>query len=303
MEQRWVGKAAMLIAVQLCFCSSIALAFGFRQMPPFAKYANISLGLVAIVIAVRVLWNLRHRPAQPGRYLASCDWTSEKGFVVAMGLLWLQFVCLTWAKAMLPLVGLWADVPLANLEATIFGQDAWRYLPPPARWLDAIYLLWLPTVGVTYTILYFSKRANRDTALVALFITIGALGTVGQYALPSGGPIFFERLGLGDRFADMVPMFGSHQVAGKLWAAYEGHYIAFATGISAFPSIHVATSAWIALTFRNWLAYAYLAVIFLGSIVLGWHYALDGIAGIFGAVLCYGLAQLKFELSATELAR
>jgi hypothetical protein len=289
---KWMGPAAAFVALQLAFCAALALAIGFYQPPPFLKYAATAASFVGLIAGCRALWNLRHRPDQPTRHLLSLDWSQHRGFALAMILVWLQFVALTWGKAMLPSAGtFWADVPLADAEAALLGTDAWKLLPAPHWLLDAIYMAWLPTIGGIFAWLYFSGRSNRETGLLAFFLTIGILGTVGQYLLPSGGPIFFERLGLGERFADMPYSWQTHRAADMLWSAFHGQYINFATGISAFPSIHVATCAWAAITFRHWVAFAYLALIFLGSIILGWHYALDGVAGGAGAAACYLLAK------------
>ncbi|MCC6206122.1 MAG: phosphatase PAP2 family protein, partial [Hyphomicrobiales bacterium] len=54
---------------------------------------------------------------------------------------------------------------------------------------------------------------------------------------------------------------------------------------SAFPSMHVASAVLFALYWRKRaprtapLFWAFAAVIMLGSVVLAWHYAVDGYAG------------------------
>lgn len=303
-DRQWMLPAAVLLAVQFAFCITVALTFGFYQPPPVAKYASTAVGLGLLTLGLRILWQLRHLPESPMSHLVEAEWIEERGFCYAMVFLWLQFVALTWGKAMLPIAtSMWADVPLANLDAALFGEDAFRLFPASSKFLDVVYLTWLPTVGAAYAILYFSRRPNRETGLLAFFITVGVLGTVGQYLLPSGGPIFFQRLGLGDRFADLGWQWNSLQVSDRLWNAFQGNYISFATGISAFPSIHVATSTWIALSFRNPLAYIYAALIFVGSVALGWHYALDGIAGALGAIFCYGVARWIIAMPAPSFAR
>lgn len=286
---KWMGAAAAFVGLQLCVAAMLALSIGFYAPPPFVKYALTALIPVLLYGAGFALWNLRNGPDEPFKHLASLDWTPFRNFVSAMGLVWLQFVALTWMKAMLAVSGpMWADPVLAEAEAALFGADVWRLLPAPWRPLEVLYLLWPLAVCASFTALFFMRR---QTSLLAFFLTVGILGTFGQYLLPSGGPVFYERLGYGDRFAAMEIPGRTTYLTSMLWQAYQGHAINFATGISAFPSIHVATSAWIAISFRRWWAYAYLALIFFGSIILGWHYALDGIAGAIGAVLCYALAR------------
>ena len=58
------------------------------------------------------------------------------------------------------------------------------------------------------------------------------------------------------------------------------------------PSVHNGLAALFALAasrlnrIAGWALWAYAALIWLGSIHLGWHYALDGIVGI---ALTYGI--------------
>lgn len=288
-----MGAAAAFVAFQLCVAAGLALTLGFYEPPPFIKYFTTAGVMPLFYAGGFAAWNLRGSPEKPTAHLMALDWKPLWLFTGAMALIWLQFVALTWMKAMIPLAApMWADIPLANFEAAIFGQDAWRLLPAGNRSIEVLYLLWAPAVCLSYVAVYFRKSETREASLLALFLTIGLLGTFGQFLLPSGGPVFFERLGHGDRFADLNVLYRTQYLTDRLWEAYQGRYIAYATGISAFPSIHVATTAWMALAFRHWLAYLYLAVIFVGSIILGWHYALDGIAGAIGAALCYGLAKV-----------
>lgn len=260
--------------------------------PPFRKYGNTAVIFTLIVCGLNTLWQLRTLPKNPWQHLKESDWTDLKLFLVAMGLLWLQFVFLTWSKAMIPHVvsSMWADPMLADFEAALLGgSDAWRLLPAPNYWLSLLYSLWMPAISAVFAWQFF--RPNRAVNTLALILTIGLVGTFGQYLLPSGGPIFYERLGFGDRFVGMPPN-GPHMgYSDYLWKAHSGNYVSFATGISAFPSVHVATSAWVAFATRHWIGYLYLGAIFLGSIILGWHYGIDGVAATAGAYGCYRLAK------------
>ena len=80
------------------------------------------------------------------------------------------------------------------------------------------------------------------------------------------------------------------RVQDMLWDGYQGGGGGFGHGISAAPSLHVA-STWLvarmlqahgrrALAICGW---AFFAVILLGSVHLGWHYAVDGYISIAGA--------------------
>jgi membrane-associated phospholipid phosphatase len=67
-------------------------------------------------------------------------------------------------------------------------------------------------------------------------------------------------------------------------------------GISAMPSMHLTIATLLALL--GWRTNRYMGIgftafataIFLGSIMLGWHYSVDGIAGVALAVLFWFVA-------------
>jgi len=67
-------------------------------------------------------------------------------------------------------------------------------------------------------------------------------------------------------------------------------------GIAAFPSLHVGFETLLYLWMRRlWrpgqLLFAiFFVIIFLGSIITGWHYLIDSIAGVVLAWICYTLA-------------
>ena len=69
--------------------------------------------------------------------------------------------------------------------------------------------------------------------------------------------------------------------------------IAIAGAVAAMPSLHVASTCGFYLVARathRWLGWAFLvflALMLLGSVHLGWHYAIDGYAGIAGTILLW----------------
>jgi membrane-associated phospholipid phosphatase len=85
----------------------------------------------------------------------------------------------------------------------------------------------------------------------------------------------------------------------SLWEAYRQHQVAIGDGISAFPSLHVAITVLAAIAawrVSRWLGIAaacYALLIWFGSIMLGWHYALDGEAAVLGTfVIWLGAGRL-----------
>lgn len=81
----------------------------------------------------------------------------------------------------------------------------------------------------------------------------------------------------------------------QLWDAYIHHTMAIGMGISAMPSVHVSTTTLIALSLYSLnkkagiLGWIYVFMIELGSIHLGWHYAIDGYAGMIFTIVIWKL--------------
>ena len=69
--------------------------------------------------------------------------------------------------------------------------------------------------------------------------------------------------------------------------------VALGSGISAFPSVHLSMATlWTIVAFRmsarlGWAALVFLLVILVGSVALGWHYAIDGYASIVVTLLLW----------------
>lgn len=294
---RWYWVAGGLIAAELLFVASAAYSVGYQELPPILKYGYASSLPVFFYFVYFIVKHLRHLPESPMRYLGQQDWRPVGRLAGAMLFLYFQFSALTWSKGLIPkLTSMSADPFLAETEAKILGRNAYEWLPSPTAFIDVLYTLWFPALCFVFAAVYLGKRLHRDALLISFFLTIGVLGIFGQFLLPSGGPIFFERMGYGDRFVDMPMGELAIRTSHYLWRAHTGGSVGFATGISAFPSIHVAMSMWMALALRHWTGYLWLGLIFYGSIVLGWHYAADGLAGIVGAWTCYRISR-RFSMA------
>ena len=93
----------------------------------------------------------------------------------------------------------------------------------------------------------------------------------------------------------------TREAAAYLWAIYSVQGFGGGAGISAMPSLHIATTAWIVMAIyifaRRWLAPVAGAaiLIFLLSISLGWHYAVDGVVGAVLTIVIYSTVGRAYD--------
>lgn len=289
---------------------------------------------VFILILARVVHMLRHvRPARPSAWLLAdlratvFDLDRMASGTLALLLFSLFFTNFSTMKAAIPHLTPYAwDVWLADLDQALhFGQDPWALLMPlfgaPAvlAVLNAAYVIWLFALYFVVFVACFTRSnpVARMGFMLAFLLTWSLGGNLVAIGLASVGPVYFEPLGLGDRFAPLMDhLHAAHQsfplaslaVQDMLWDGYQtGQTV---SGISAFPSMHVASSTLLALyafTYRRWAGWlmtGFAITIQIGSVMLGWHYAVDGYAGalIAYAAWRFGLYAARRWLPATEAA-
>jgi hypothetical protein len=309
-ERNWIVPACLFIAVEQALCLLLGSYHQFDGAPPYVQYGVAALSAFGLAtlgyVTVDVRKMMRAEPDSPIAYLKRSFAARKERFVVlAIGcaLTWLQFVTLTWTKALIPHVTpMWADLMLADADKWIFGGDPWRLLHQITATfeptIDLLYSFWMGIIEVCLGAVLLAKPSrNKSAVLLGFFLMVGIVGVLGQFILPSGGPIFWERLGLGDRFSDMIPPHHSNWVSDFLWEKYLGDQLGFANGISAFPSMHVAGATWMVIAMRliypkvQFLLWFYFVIVLVGSVALGWHYAMDGVGAIAGTILCFVLAR------------
>jgi len=307
-ELNWMMAALAVVALEYAVALAIGLTVGFQFELPTKPYAIVTSTIAAstllLILLARLAYYALTSERHPTRRLvADIQLHAPRLFSITLAfiLVGLQIAALTWLKIMLPFAtGFWADPLLADTEKLLLGRDAWMITHAlfggVTAWIDRLYVTWMPVKLIALIAVILAPLSiARARALLSYFLIL-ATGSFTQYFLPSGGPIFFERLGLGPRF-DAIPIKPWVATASDyLWSAYLHPNGAIGAGISAMPSMHVAIALWVSLVLRSysrrlqWLGWAWFAAIFIGSIHLGWHYALDSIAATAIALLAFLLA-------------
>jgi hypothetical protein len=308
-DSQWIVPATLLVFCQYVAALVIGYSVGFVPTLPTFKYMAIALvislvgGSIIALSRIRQYW--REREQNPiARLVREADRTALATYFFGFQLVSWQMGSLTWLKDMLPtVIPYWADPALASLDRAILGTDAWRLIPGwLTRPLDIVYVTWaLAETFALYLILCWKPSQLKTRALLAYFLIVGVMGVGGQYVLSSAGPVFYDRIVGGGQFAALASRNDVHApfvglAMNLLWTSYSTHSDQIGGGISAMPSMHVATTTWIALMLPSvWPrmripCWGYWFVIFVGSFGLGWHYFLDAVVGTLGAVGCWKLA-------------
>lgn len=294
-------QAAFVVAIVAISEKPVPFAFG-RPMA-----AAAILWAIGLVIVMGRVWIRARRDEEP--FSAVIPLAKAEGPTIIRALEWAALLGLSlalhgWAKSLMPQVtSFWADTMLADLDQAIFGADPWRLFR--SDWLGGLYaktyVIWFPITFGTMAVLAFSRR-DQTTLLNSYLAILIIGGTLGQYLLPSAGPIFFERMGLGTRFAELVATNHAEYnlLADYLWKHHAAGGAGLGTGISAMPSMHVANATWtLFAAHRIWRPLAipaalYLMVIWAASIASGWHYMTDGLAGV---IVACGVHAFMLRLS------
>jgi len=238
--------------------------------------------------------------------LARENWRGFAGAMLLIALAGLNLIAFMWIKPLLnQLVPFWADPLLARIDnALFFGTDPWTLLSWANFPLAGIiyHPVWFSSIVIALLIAAFAPTSPQKSAVIVSYFVLWTLvAPIVHSVLPAVGPIFFEAMGYGGRFAAMEHNPETAAVAGYLWSFYESGSYGAGNGISAMPSMHVTTSTWVVIAVlvlrRSWLPVAAAAwvTIFTLSIALGWHYAVDGIVGALAAVATYGSLAWLFQ--------
>jgi len=292
----WVGAVSAVVFLRSRYLRIDWVTFQYT-VPPLIP--TMSRFLVAGIALYLVYLGLRRRPLRAYlKRLATWRWW------MMTARLWAAIIVFTysyfWLKVCVPLVNehLW-DQRLWHLDAWLhFGFSPSMFAvgltqgTVLAGLLDSWYGLWLPSVSLGIAFFCAMPGARIRRRFVLSCVLIWTLGAWIYVAIPALGPIY-ARTDVFREIVSQMPLADAGQQ--MLWANYQTVMAGKAgtlkqfnptRGIAALPSLHVGAHWLLMLWSRRFARPLFVpaligtALTFLGSIVTGWHYAIDGYVGI-----------------------
>lgn len=285
--------------------------------------SGLAMGLVFTLCGYTIFVMLFRRPKRLIAYLGTHlrQYLTTNRIVYALPVLAMLPVfasSFTVVKAAIPLLHPYAwDVRLADIDAALHGGVQ------PWAWLNAVldkplltfvinfnYHLWFFIMfGMIYWLAFAVEHARLRMQFLLSFVIAWILfGNVLATLLSSVGPCYYGRMiGGPDPYAGLMAYLHEANRQFPVWALtvqdllWQGYHEqqgeARALAISAMPSMHVSSSVLLALL--GWRLHrlagialtAFAVVIMVGSVHLGWHYAIDGYVGALGAWLVWHAVQ------------
>jgi PAP2 superfamily len=272
--------------------------FVTKMLPGWIMLPLLWAGFLSVEIARRQV----DRPfAAIRRMLHRHRYWLARGLLFMLMLLFLTRAFTSFKTAIPRYVPFYADPWLADLDHLIFGTDAWRLThavidPSATVVIDRVYALWFPIMMLYVGWFCFTRnQVLQLRGLLAYLLVLVVLSTICALLLSSVGPCFYEHFYHNGRYTPMMTELRAIHADDTLLAVKAMNFLLdsvgkerFGAGISAMPSLHVAIAFLCFLVAweygRHWwaklLGFVFFGFILVGSVHLGWHYAVDGIVSV-----------------------
>ena len=272
--------------------------------------AAVAATLIGVVVRLVVAWRRGHARRYL-RIISSPLWlTDTLRIVVGMVVLAETY---GWIKLLVPVLHpVLYDEALYRLDQTIcFGISPTIFFlqlfsqPLFLHFIDHVYAYFF-LGGMVFAMSFFFSMPRRRVRITFMTsnVVMWLAGAWLYMLIPSLGPayrfpdIWFAYAKELSRTQGMqaLLMRNYHTVIGLARSGGSGKVI-LAFGIAAFPSLHVGTQALIAIGMKKaWRPGAAIFAIalffvFIGSMITGWHYLVDGLAGVALAAASYVASQ------------
>ncbi|MCZ2721584.1 phosphatase PAP2 family protein [Marinomonas sp. 15G1-11] len=212
-------------------------------------------------------------------------------------------------KSSIPIaIPFYLDSTLVELDLFLhFGYAPWEIThfifssPVSTAILNFLYNFWFFLCWSFLIVLmcWVNRPGIRRQALICFCLIWIINGNVLAVLLSSAGPCFYSMIGSGsDTYIELMSRLNEQndwllnnnrffnvwalKTQDILWESYVQSNHGITSGISAMPSMHISVASLIAMTIYHFnktfggIAWGYALLIMVGSVHLGWHYAVDG---------------------------
>jgi PAP2 superfamily len=311
----WVVVGLFTVATAI---RSATIHVGLRD--PGGQFFTRRLAASLLVFGLLALVDAAWRSRRDGGGLRAAPevlrtrWTAGRLAVVASGLAGYDAVYLcyhnmkSWDAFNAP-----RDALLARIDGWLFlghspavllhdllGQHAADYA------LTVVYesfSTWVPLSVVV--VLAFADHLRDAFVFVSSAAWVWILGTVSYYLVPSIGPFATAPRHFAGLPHTVVTSTQAQFVGERLYLLQHPHDGDAFSQLAAFGSLHVGFTCMTMLVLRHfgfrWAGRAmtaYLAAVMLATVYLGWHFAVDDIAGLAIAFTAVGLGRLTVDPTA-----
>jgi len=292
------GTVLTLASAAIAFTLMSSVAAAGEVLTATFSLVVLSVPVGALVVVLSLMMQGTPHPLRELKVLFAQGKERILVFVLACGLCFANVTVFQIVKQLLNAeVPFAADRLLADSDRQLFlGHDPWTLLSVPDGMVIGLFYHEVSmAVLVLVLAMVLTRRASpTKSALMMTYLALWSLvGPLIHICLPAAGPLFYHQLGLGDRFAGLRPGPETQATRDYLWQGYLASNYRPGGGISAMPSMHVALVAWMVVAIhqlaRRWLLpmVGFAAAIWILSVALGWHYALDGLIGGVAAIAVY----------------
>tara|TARA_R110000772_G_scaffold131761_7_gene240134 strand:+ start:64449 stop:65534 length:1086 start_codon:yes stop_codon:yes gene_type:complete len=249
--------------------------------------------------------------------------SSMTSYVFIRGVLTYLAICIflstmTSFKFLIPEINPFSwDPALDNFDRKLHGGYApWEILQPfldqpiITRFIDMIYAFWfIAMLTVLVWFIFLSKNEIlRKRFLLSYLIAWTVNGTILAFIFSSVGPAFYENIypDINNPYHGLMVYLNvvnsnypllALEAQQLLWGWHSSGAVGTGGGISSMPSMHISIATLILfvcwrtnrVAFRLFGA-IFLLLILLGSVHLGWHYAIDGYLSIVSTALIWKIS-------------
>ena len=281
--------------------------------PPASNFLKSGIFYICSIIIIVgggfILALLRDRPPSPFAFVAifSERYRIRERLALALPALTgtaLFLPIFSAAKSAIPYINEFSyDQTFINMDVAIHGDHAWKLIQPYIGYpivtflIAMCYHIWILLLytGVPLVSGWIENKNLRQRFLLSYTLCWIIIGTLMATMLSSAGPCFVEYFHGYKTFkplmdylyeVDSVYHLNALEVQQALLRWREHDEYGLGRGITAMPSMHVSIAFLFALLgFKlsrglGFCLAAFLLVIMIGSVHLGYHYAVDGYASI-----------------------